>query len=206
MAKITWEQAEQLGGGSGKFFSLQPEEFKTVRFLWDKWEEVSLYAVHELMYTKSDNSRGFKTVDCPRGADLNAECKYCDGEPKSARVARVIIPVYNLDENCIQYWKRSSKWVWGTLKPVLDEIASLPSIANQTFKIKRTGSDKNTTYSVTPVFNSQDNRTKASFGELEDPYTVGIIHRYGEENNQNQNQQQNAPTGFTSTRRTVETF
>lgn len=215
MAQITLEQAEQLGGGTGKYFNLKQDEFKTVRFLWDKWSEVSAYAVHEVMYARQDGAKGFKTVDCPKGVDQNAECKYCAGEltnsdgKMSARVGRVIIPVFNLDDNCIQYWKRSTKWVMGTLKPVLDEVANLPSIANQTFKIKRTGSGMDTTYSVTPVFNSQDNRTKASFGELEDPFTIGIISRYGEENNQNnqnqQAQQGNAPTGYTQ-RRTTEVF
>lgn len=213
MAQITLEQAEQLGGGTGKYFNLKQDEFKTVRFLWDKWSEVSAYAVHEVMYARQDGAKGFKTVDCPKGVDQNAECKYCAGElinsdgKLSARVGRVIIPVFNLDDNCIQYWKRSTKWVMGTLKPVLDEVANLPSIANQTFKIKRTGSGMDTTYSVTPVFNSQDNRTKVSFGELEDPFTIGIINRYGEENNQNQQQGQqgNAPTGYTQ-RRTTEVF
>lgn len=210
MAQITLEQAEQLGGGSGKYFNLKQDEFKTVRFLWDNWSEVSAYAVHELMYVKQDGAKGFKTIDCPKGADQNAPCKYCEGEVKnsndklSARVGRVIIPVYNLDDDCIQYWKRSTKWVMGTLKPVLDEVANLPSIANQTFKIKRTGSGTDTTYSVTAVLNAQDNRTKASFGELEDPFTVGIISRYGEENQQNQQgQQSNAPTGYTQRRTTA---
>lgn len=210
MAQITLEQASKLNEGGGSYFKLDPDESKQVRFLWDKWEEVSscCYSVHELMRTTADGKKYFTTVDCPRTEGSPVECKYCEGKKKGeTQVGRVIIPMYNVAENEVQYWKRSIKWLTNTLKPVLDEVANLPSIANQTFKIKRIGTGMDTTYTVLPVMNSQDNRTKADFGELKNPYDLGMIKKYGEEDtqdNQNQNQQTQPTTGYQ--RRTVEEF
>lgn len=206
MAQVTLDQAEKLSGEGGKFFKLKPDEFKTVRFLWDKWDDVSANMVHEISSSNSDGVRTFGTIDCPRvGGDPNTECKYCANG--NVAVGRVIIPLYNLDDNKIQYWKRSTSWVAKDLKPVLDEVASLPSIANQTFKIKRTGSEmRDTKYTVTAVLNASDNRTKADFGVVDDPYKSGMIKKYGDES-QSQGQQ-NAQGQNTSyqPRRTTDMF
>lgn len=199
MGRVTLEQASTLNEGGSRYFSIKADESKQVRFLWDKWEEVGdrwCFQVHELMSLTQDGKKQFKTIDCNATEGPDAHCKYCAGEvinsdgKKCAHVGRTIIPVYNIDDKCIQYWKRGSKWVTDTLKPVLDEVANLPSIANQTFKIKRVGSGLDTTYTVIPVMNASDNRTKADFGELEDPYDLNIISKYSETNQQSQQGQQ----------------
>lgn len=212
MAQISLEQAKKLNEGGGKFFKIGADESKQVRFLWDKWEEVNgwCYGVHEIMETLPDGRQLYKSVDCPRADGSQVECKYCAS--RTSRVGRVVIPLYLIDEDKIQYWKRSDKWVDGTLKPVLDEIAHLPSIANQTFKIKRTGSGFNdTSYSIVPVMNASDNRTKMDFGDLDNPYDLGLIINYGEENNKSsqqtqQTQQFNQPSTAFQPRRTTEMF
>lgn len=218
MGRISLEQASKLNEGGSKYFKLNADESKQVRFLWDSFNEVGekwCFGVHELYTTAPDGQKSFNTIDCPSASDASAHCKYCAGEvlngdnKRSAQVGRVIIPIYNIEEECIQYWKRSTKWVTNTLKPVLDEVANIPSIANQTFKIKRTGSGLNdTTYTVLPVMNASDNRTKADFGEVEDPYDLGMISKYGEGNQQPQGQQVQgqAATSNYQPRRTTEVF
>lgn len=219
MANISLEQAGKLNEGGGKYFKLNPDESKQVRFLWDNWEEVSnnwCFGVHEIVTTLPDGKKQYSTVDCPRLDDAQAECKYCAN--KNAQVGRVIIPMFIVDEGKIQYWKRSSSWVSKSLKPMLDEVAHLPSIANQTFKIKRTGSGMNdTTYNVLPVMNASDNRTKADFGEIENPYEMGAIQRYGDSTAPAPQPQGNAQgyaqqgyaqpaTGYQPSRRTTDVF
>lgn len=211
MAQVSFEKADKANEGGGRFFKLSSDESKQVRFLWDRWEEVEkwIYQVHEITNTTPDGKRTFSTIDCPvvEGVDKSA-CKYCSrGE---VPVYRVIIPLFNVEEGRIQYWKRSYKWLTSNLKPVLDEVTHLPSIANQTFKIKRTGSDmQSTSYNVVPVMNSSDARTKADFGEVENPYDSGLVRRYGEEDNQSQqgqSQQGFAPQAGYQPRRTTEVF
>ena len=223
MGRITLDQADKLNEGGGNFFKLNADESKQVRFLWDRWEEVGekwCFGVHALTTVSPDGSRRFVTVDCPKTADESVHCKYCAGEitnsngSKSGRVGRIVIPLYNLDDNKIQYWVRSKDWVIKTLKPVLDEVANLPSIANQTFKIKRTGSGLDTSYTPIPVMNASDSRTKASFGGVGDPYDLGLIRKYDDEVNQANQAQSNvqgqpAPQvqgNYSQPRRTTEVF
>lgn len=218
MARVSLEEASKDSGGGSKYFKLKADESKQVRFLWNTWDDVGdmCFKVHELYSTTPDGQKNFNTIDCPNVEGSNAHCKYCAGEvlngdnKKSSYVYRVIIPVFNMEDGCIQYWKRSSKWVTDSLKPVLDEVANLPSIANQTFKIKRTGSGLNdTTYTVLPVMNASDNRTKTDFGEIEDPYDLGMISKYNAENQQPQGQQGQAQGQTASNyqpRRTTEVF
>ncbi len=218
MGKISLEQAGKLNSGGGKYFSLKADESKQVRFLWDRWEEVGndyCYGVHEVSHKTADGQIRWNTIDCPKTSDPNAHCKYCNGEvtnhdgKRSGQVGRIIIPLYNIEEDCIQYWKKSDKWVTGTLKPVLDEAANMSSIANQTYKIKRTGNGLDTTYSVIPVLNASDNRTKKDFGEIEDPYKLNMILNYDANNQaqgQVQTQNQPQPSQDYQPRRTTEVF
>lgn len=201
MGRVTFEQAEKLEDGGGLYFKLSPDESKQVRFLWDRWEEVGegwLFMVHSITRVSPDGAKYFATIDCPQSSDETAHCKYCSGEvvnsdnKKSGRVGRVVIPLFNMDENKIQYWVRSKDWVLKTLKPVLEEV-NLPSLANQTFKIKRTGSGLDTSYTPIVIAGSSDNRTKTSFGEVGDPFELGIIKKYEEQESsqvQGQNQAQ----------------
>lgn len=218
MGRINLDQAEKMNeGGGGIYFKMNQDESKQVRFLWDSIDEIAnkwMFGVHVVTTMTPDGARRTTTVDCPRTGDPEAVCKYCSGEVKnsdgkrSAQVPRVVIPLFNIEENKIQYWVRSYDWIKGTLRPVLDEVANLPSIANQTFKIKRTGTGLDTTYTPIAVMNASDNKTKNDFGEIGDPYELGIIRKYGEENtsNQNQGQAQPAPQGSYQPRRTTEMF
>lgn len=202
MAQVTVEQAEKgLNEGGGKFFKLRPDEFATVRFLWDNLGDVKYFKVHEIKSTKQDGSSMFATVDCANEQDSMNVCQYCNS--KSQPVYRVIIPLYNVEEDKIQYWKRSYSWYKNTLKPILEEYTNLASLASQQFKIKRTGSDmNNTSYTPIPV-GVPDNSTKVSFGEVEDFYNVGIIKKTLDNQQQTAQQPQQSPTNY-APRRTAD--
>lgn len=211
MAQISLEQASKLNEGGGKYFKLKQDESKQVRFLWDRFEEIGnnwCFLVHEVESIDANGNKHFATVDCKRvdKNDKTIECKYCDGIVKKngkliSQVSRIIIPLYNVDEDKIQYWKRSYDWLIKTLKPVLEEVTT-PSIAGQVFKLKRTGTGLDTTYTPIIVPNAVDNRTKNDFGEIESPFDLGMIRRYDEEEQQNQSQQS---TNY-QPRRTTEVF
>lgn len=209
MAQITLEQASNFGGNGGKYFKINADESKQVRFLVNRLEDLNnwSFGVHELSSTSADGNKSFDTVDCPRAGGAEVECKYCEQGIKKSGVT--IIPVFNIDENKIQYWKRSSSWVRNNLIPLLEELTTLPSIANQTFKIKRTGSTMNDTrYTVILVPNATDNRDSSSFGDVESPYDSGMIKKYGEVQNaaqQPQGQPIQQSTGYVP-RRTTEMF
>lgn len=206
MGRINVDQAEKLNERKGgNYFKINQDESKQVRFLWDSASEIAekwLFGVHSVTSVSPDGSRHYAIVDCPKsGGDPDAICKYCAGEvmnpnnSKIVTVPRVVIPLFNIDEGSIQYWVRSYDWVKKSLLPVLEESSGLPSLANQTFKVKRAGSGLDTSYTVLPVINSNDARTKNDFGEIKDPFDLGIIKRYGEENNQNQGQNQGQGQG-----------
>lgn len=212
MAQVSFEQASKASKG-GKFFKVDPDEGKQVRLLIDKWEELEklCFAVHSVVTTNPDGSKSYDVIDCPRGGGSipDAECKYCANK-SSAVVYRVLLPLYNVDEGVVQYWLRSYSWVEKTLKPVIvDTTQGLPSIANQTYKIRRTGSGKETVYTPVPVMNATDNKTKNDFGEVEtNPFELNMISRYGENNTnqQSQAQTQQAPATEYTTRRTTDMF
>lgn len=209
MAQVSFEQASKASKG-GKFFKVDPDEGKQVRFLIDKWEELEklCFAAHSVVTTNPDGSKSFDTIDCPRGGGSipDAECKYCAS--KNAVVYRVLLPLYNVDEDSVQYWLRSYSWVEKTLKPVIiDTTQGLPSIANQTYKIRRTGTGKDTVYTPVPVMNSADNKTKADFGEIEtNPLELNMISKYGESTQSQQAPTQQAPATEYTTRRTTDMF
>ena len=211
MAKFGLEDAANLNGGGGKYFKVNADESKVVRFLWNKWEEVNdcAYRVHSIRTVRQDGSTAYSTISCPKQEDLDAPCDYCEGNgiPKDNAVGRVCIPLYNVDDGRIQYWLRSADWVTKTLKPILEELSDLPSLAMARVKIKRTGTGLDTTY--TPIVIGSDTGTdinKDKFGEVEDPFKVGMIKRYGEENNTKQVQQAQQPVTNYAPRSTTDMF
>lgn len=154
-------------GGNGKFFSLKSGEEKRVRFLYNTKEDIHMYFVHEF-------TAPYATITCSRGEgeDISA-CKWCS--QKSPRVARVIFPLYDIDANEVVYWKRTATFAKTSVVPLLQEIESQNQpMSAQVYKIKRSGDGKDTIYSVVPT-GQPDGKTKEQFGEVEDPYDLGMI-------------------------------
>lgn len=174
---------------SGKYFSLKNGEEARVRFLYDDIKEIYSMWVHEFTTPQYPQ---YATIVCPSQGDGRSEnCKWCaSGAPRSNKV---IVGLYNLESNEIQYWKRAAGYVQQNLIPLIEEVAKLNQpIASQVYKIKRNGESLQTTYTIIPT-GQPDGQTKATFGELEDPYDIGIIKEYDPnfELGQNNQRQQN---------------
>jgi hypothetical protein len=169
--KLTREQAQSYTGGGSTFFKLQDGETAKVRFLYNTIDDIEPLGVHVV---KQGNN--FATIDCGRlPGDPMENCKWCSQDNKP--VARVVIPMFNLDTNEISYWTRSQSWVEGTLIPTLEAIPKGQPISGQTYFIKRKGSAmQDTTYTPTADLSSQnDMKTKDMFGEVKDPFEMNII-------------------------------
>lgn len=177
----------------GKYFSLKNGEEARVRFLYDNLNEIYQLWVHE--FTTPPYPQ-YATIICPSQGDGRSEnCKWCaSGAPRSNKV---IVGLYNLETNEVQYWKRAAGYVQQNIVPLLEEVSKLNQpIASQVYKIKRNGDSLQTTYAIIPI-GQPDGQAKATFGELEDPFDIGMVKEYDPsfELGQNNQKQQNSPYG-----------
>ena len=205
---ITREQAQSYSGGGNRPFKLTDNETARVRFLYNKLEDIEYLAVHSLR----ENGR-FATVDCSRlQTDPVEQCKWC--AQGSQAVARVVIPIFNLQTNKIEYWVRSKTWIDGTVIPALEQVPVDKPISGEIFLVRRTKTGSlptDVSYSVQPELGSQnDGQLKTAFGEIKDPYQCGAIqpndYTFPVAQTQNQPQGNMAPNNFQSTRRTNDVF
>lgn len=213
MAKFSFDQMMQhTTGGGSSFFSLKENEEARVRFLYNTFNDIEGYTVHE--FNKNNN---YATIVCARQEGESKEvCKWCmmDNKP----VNRVIVPVYNEDNGELQYWKRSEQWIKDTLLPQIEEVVKLgAAISSQVYKVKRKGKGLDTVYSLIQI-GGPDGKTKEQFGEIKDPFSINMIREADYDfdpyaNMDNNAQQNNNQTynngGFTTpqaTRRTTDVF
>ena len=198
--RLTREQAKNYSQGGSSFFKLEDGETGRVRFLYNTINDIEFLAVHSI------NQNGqYATIDCNRlPSDPIDKCKWCSQQNRP--VSRVVIPLFNLDANEVQYWTRTEQWVEGTLIPTLEEtIPQGQPISGQNFKIKRTGKELKTTYNIMPEMGTtNDGKTRDQFGEVKDPYEANIIKPTDYEFPVQNNTQQ--VSNFQSTRRTTDVF
>ena len=110
MGRFSFDQMmKHTSNGGSSFFNLKEGEEARVRFLYNVFEDIEGFTVHEF------NTNGnYATIVCARQeGDPKDACKWCmtDNRP----VNRVIIPLFNEDNGEIQYWKRSEQWVKDTM-------------------------------------------------------------------------------------------
>ena len=211
MARVNLADADKYTGGNSKFFKLEDGDSKKVRILYNSVNEMSNSAlsVHEL---QDQTSKRYATVDCARSeGDPIEMCPYCSRGLKP--VMRIVLPLYNIEDKEIQYWKKSGSFANETLLPQLENVEqSGGSIAGQTFIFGRKGKTmQDTKYSVSVDLSTpNDRKTKDDFGTVEDPFTLNMIrpsnfdwesYVNGDSNNKDQNQ--NIPQ---ATRRTADVF
>lgn len=219
MGRFSFDQMmKHTSNGGSSFFNLKEGEEARVRFLYNVFEDIEGFTVHEF------NTNGnYATIVCARQeGDPKDACKWCmtDNRP----VNRVIIPLFNEDNGEIQYWKRSEQWVKDTMLPQVEEVVKNGApISSQVYKVKRKGKGLDTVYSLIAVGGS-DGKKKEEFGEIKDPFAINMIREsdydfdpYAQPtNNQNQgfNNQNYNNQGFNNgfnpgaqaTRRTTDVF
>ena len=145
--RFTADDAENYGSsGSGGFFSLKNDkEVKQVRLLYNRVEDIEGVSVHKVKVTV-DNKESEHYVNCLRNYNDSVDvCPFCAA--KMAVQARLIIPLYNIDEDKVQIWDRG-KTMFGKLTSLCSRYATKRNLVNNIFEIERNGKpkDQKTTY------------------------------------------------------------
>lgn len=201
--RVNLNDAGKYVKGGGSFFKLTDGQSKHVRFLYNTVADVenSALIVHE--FTGSN----FATIDCCReeGEPLDA-CKWCASG--NGAVTRIVIPMYVVEDNEIQYWKKSGTWVQNNLIETFKTIPSTAPISGQEFILSRKGSKmQDTVYTIAPNLQSPNDMKAANqFGEVKDPFELNIIKPNDFDFNPQQNSQPNTNAVPQATRRTTDVF
>lgn len=157
MARFSFEESDNYGGGKNSFFSLKDDkDTAVIRFLYNDMNDIQGVSCHSV-------KDGDKTIDveCLRAYnEPTSKCPFCEaGFPVSAKL---FIPVY--DESA----KESKVWTRG--KSFFSKLSSLCSrynpLVSTPFEIERNGKkgDTNTTYETYPM--KADNSRIEDFPEI----------------------------------------
>ena len=136
MGSFKANEIENYGGnGGGGFFQLKKNhEVAKVRFLYNGPEDLEGYAVHAVEL--GDKKR---YVNCLRSyRDPLDVCPLCAA--KKPQLARLFIPLYNIDEEKIQIWERG-KTFFATMSSAMSRY---PNFVSHVFEVERNGEPKDT--------------------------------------------------------------
>lgn len=139
------DQVDNYGGnGGGGYFGLANDgDVARVRFMYESAEDVEGYAVHEV---EIDGRKRY--VNCIREYNEPlSECPFCAA--KRFQVAKLFIPIYNIDEDRVQTWERGKKF-FGKMSSL---CARYPDVVSHVFEIERNGKkgETSTTYEIYEV-------------------------------------------------------
>lgn len=142
MGRFGVNDADNYGSqGGGKYFSLKNDkDVARVRFLYDSIDDVEGYAVHEVEV----NGRK-KYVNCLRSYNEPLDdCPFC--REKKFQLAKLFVPIYNVDEDSVQIWERGKKF----FQKISSISSRYPNICEHVFEIERNGAkgDTQTTYEI----------------------------------------------------------
>lgn len=147
MGRFSANDVEKYGGsGGGGFFSLRNDgDTARVRFLYNGIDDVEGFAVHEVQI---DGKKRY--VNCLRDYDEPKDaCPFCAAN--KFQIAKLFIPLYNVDEDKTQIWERGKK--------MFQKISSICSryskggLASHIFEIERNGKpgEQTTSYEIYEV-------------------------------------------------------
>lgn len=145
MGRFSANDAEHYGGnGGGGFFRLANDgDIAKVRFMYKSIDDVEGIAVHQI---EIDGKKRY--VNCLR--DYNEpkdSCPFCAAN--KFQVAKLFIPLYNIDEEKIQLWERGKK-MFAKMSSLCTRYKNLVS---HVFEIERNGKagEQTTTYEIYEV-------------------------------------------------------
>lgn len=168
MARFNGATIDKYGGnGSTGFFSLQNDmDVAAVRFLYNTADDIEGYAVHEV---EIDGKKRY--VNCIREYNQPVDdCPFC--KAKKFQVAKLFIPVYNIDEDKVQLWERG-KTFFSKISGICARYNKAP-IVSQTFEIERHGKPKDTktTYEI---YRTEDPADDTQIEDFDIPEVLGGI-------------------------------
>lgn len=145
------DEVDKYGGnGGGGYFSLKDDgDTARVRFMYNNIEDVEGFAVHEV---EIEGRKRY--VNCLR--DYNSpldDCPFCREHKK--QLAKLFVPIYNLDEDKVQVWERGKKF-FGEISSLIARYSNENSpFCAEIFDIQRQGKKGSTStqYLKFPVDN-----------------------------------------------------
>lgn len=133
----------QSSGGTNYFSLKNDKDVAAVRFLYNSAEDVDGYTVHEVEVNGKK-----RYVNCLRESYNSPvdDCPFC--KARKHQIAKLFVPMYNVDEDKIQVWERGKKF-YSQLSSLLARYDRNP-IVSQVFEIERNGKPKDTgtTYGI----------------------------------------------------------
>lgn len=169
MARFNTETADKYGGqGGAGYFSLKNDkDTARVRFMYNGIEDVEGYAVHTV---EIDDKKRY--VNCLREYDQPIDsCPFCAN--KKMTTAKIFVPIYNVDENRVQFWERGKKFI----AKISSICARYPNVVSHVFEVERNGKkgDQTTTYEIYEV--DKDDTTLDDLPEVKDPLGTVILDK-----------------------------
>ena len=163
MGRFRADEADNYGGsGGGGYFSLKEDgDTARVRFAYNSINDLEGYAVHEV---EIDGRKRY--VNCLR--DYNSpieDCPFC--RERNRQVAKLFVPVYNIDEDKMQVWERGKKY-FAKMTSLISRYSNADTpFCGQVFDVERHGKkgDTSTQYEIYPV-GSADGTTLEDLPEL----------------------------------------
>ena len=149
MGRFNASEAEHYGGqGGAGFFSLKNDkDTAQVRFMYNTADDVDGYAVHEV-----EIEGGKRYVNCLRSYNQPLDdCPFC--KARRPQIVKLIIPLYNIDEDKVQIWERGKKF-YAKISSLCARYASGDdTLVSQVFEIERNGKpgSTQTTYEIYPI-------------------------------------------------------
>lgn len=144
MAKFNADTIDRYGGqgGTGYFSLKNDKDVAAVRFLYNDANDIEGYAVHQV---EIDGKKRY--VNCIREYNEPVDkCPFC--KARQFQMAKLFVPLYNLDEDKVQIWERGKKF-FAKLSSLLSRYDRDP-IVSQVFEIERNGraGDTQTSYEI----------------------------------------------------------
>lgn len=149
MPRFSYEDADSYGGQSGKgsFFQLKDDgDTARVHLLGNDMNDFDGYAVHQVEVGGKD-----RYVNCLRNAGESVEvCPFCAAKKKV--IAKVFIPLYNVDAEEVQVWERGKAF----FRTLSSYCSRNPKVVNVLTEVERLGkkNDTNTTYNLIKIENT----------------------------------------------------
>lgn len=169
MARFTADQADNYGGNGGTgYFSLKNDkDVASVRFLYNQATDMEGVACHEV---EVDGKKRY--VNCLREYNQPiADCPFCAA--KKFQVAKLFIPIYNIDDDRVQIWERGKKF-FTKMSSIFSRYTNKDTdLVNHVFEIERNGKagDTQTTYEIYEI--EKDNTALEDLPEL--PEVIGGV-------------------------------
>lgn len=174
MARINYQEADEIGGKSRSYFSLQNDgDTARVRFLYEEPDLLDIYAVHEVYI---DGKRRYVECINPTGDPKLPACPGCkrDGYP----TVKLFIKLLDIsDGNKYKVWDRGKKFI----PKLVGYMKKYGPLVNRLYDIERHGKPKDTQTSYELYGLDKDDKTLKDFDKTDDLLGTLVLQKNQED-------------------------